>query len=337
MTATLDADPHLAAWPAAPPSRHPGPVHPSRIFRTLVSAALLAAGLVAEPGFALALVGLFVLVVPFERLAPRHRQPLRRAALGTDLAWAVSAPALAVVGGTAAAVIGVLSVAWLPGLALRPLVTALPPTAHLVAAVLLFELAGYWAHRLAHEVPFLWRFHAIHHSTRHLDWVSGLRVHPLDGVLVAPPFAFLLGAGVSPEVSGALAAVQLVVGIFLHANVRWRLRPLQPVVATPEFHHWHHADEPEAHHTNYGGFLPLWDLVFGTYRVPADRRPTRYGVSEPVPDDFVGQLRHPVRGLPGPGVVLRHPVRTACRLVAATRRGLDQSWQAATRPTHRAR
>jgi len=109
----------------------------------------------------------------------------------------------------------------------------------------------------------------VHHSTEQLDWVSGFRNHPFDGAIVAPPFFFLIAAGFDATFTGVLAVVQLVTGLFLHANVRWRWRPLHRIVITPEFHHWHHANETDAHNSNYSVFLPLWDIVFGTYYMPA--------------------------------------------------------------------
>ncbi len=307
----------------------------SRIIRMLAFATLLGVG--ATFGFRDGIVAgviVFVLVVPFEKLFRRHDQRLRRPGLGTDLAHVVARPVLAPVGLVVAVVVGALSFAWLPGLALRPIVGALPGWARVAAGVALFDLAAYWAHRWSHEVPFLWRFHSVHHSAAHLDWVSGFRVHPADGALLAPPFVLLLGAGFTPATVGALAVVQGVVGLFLHANVRWCLRPLQRVVATPEFHHWHHANDPDAWWTNYSGLLPVWDQVFGTYRVPADRRPQVYGTDTPVPVDLVGQLTWPLRGLPRPGWVLRHPVATARRTATAARRGLGQVWHSTTRRRH---
>ncbi len=282
--------------------------------------AIIGVGLLLEPTGWLAIVFLFVLVVPFEKLFPRHRgQKVRRPGLGTDLAFALATPALEVVGATVAVIIGLASLAWLPGLALRPLVAMLPPAAMPIVGIALFDLLIYWVHRWSHEVPLLWRFHAIHHSTERLDWISGLRNHPFDGALLAPAFAFLLAAGFSAEFSGALVAVQIVTGIFLHANVRWRWRPLQRLVITPEFHHWHHANEPEAINTNFSVFLPLWDQLFGTYRVPKDRRPTVYGVDEFVPDGLWAQLRHPFRGMRPLRSYLRHPIRTLGELWAMTR------------------
>jgi hypothetical protein len=143
---------------------------------------------------------------------------------------------------------------------------------------------------------------------------------PLTAPSPPPPFVFLLAAGFSPEVTGALAIVQVVLGLFLHANVRWRLRPLHRLVITPEFHHWHHANEPGAISTNHSVFLPIWDIAFGTYHMPADRRPQRYGVDEEIPAGMAAQLMHPFRGIGNPWRHLRHPLRatqSAARNVAA--------------------
>ncbi|MEL6891686.1 MAG: sterol desaturase family protein [Actinomycetota bacterium] len=238
----------------------------------------------------------FLLVVPFEKMFPRHRgQRIRRPGVGTDVAYALAGPALGVATLAVAVVVGIASLAWLPGLAIRPLVAMLPAAALPFVGIALFDLATYWVHRWSHEVPLLWRFHAIHHSTERLDWVSGFRNHPLDGAILAPPFVFLLAAGFDAVFTGVLAAVQLVTGLFLHANVRWRWRWLHRIVITPEFHHWHHANETDAINTNYSVFLPLWDIVFGTYYMPRTVRPLRYGVAEDVPDGMLAQLRHPFR------------------------------------------
>jgi sterol desaturase/sphingolipid hydroxylase (fatty acid hydroxylase superfamily) len=320
-----------------PPTGSPLPLRaPRRWPARLAALALVAVAAFVRPsGWAIVPV-LFVLVVPFERLFPRHRQPLRRPHLGTDLAYALAAPALGVATVVVGAVVGVASLAWVPGLALRPLVSLCPPVPRAVLGVVLFDLAGYWAHRFLHEVPFLWRFHAVHHSTVHLDWISGLRSHPFDGALVAPPFVLLLAAGFDPRFSGALAVVQAVSGLFLHANVRWRWRALQRVVATPEFHHWHHADEADAHNSNYAAFLPVWDVVFGTWFMPPARRPQRCGISEPMPSRLVHQLRYPLRDLPRVRDVvrrgLRHPVRSVRHLGRSVRRGLGQVWASVRRP-----
>ncbi len=139
---------------------------------------------------------------------------------------------------------------------------------------MIFDVLIYWAHRLSHEVPLLWRFHALHHSIEHMDWISAFRNHPIDGFILGPPVVFLLAAGFPLETTGALAVLQAVIGIFVHANVRWRLKPIQRLI-TPEFHHWHHANDAEAIISNYSGLSAglgsdLGNLVHASRPAPHD-------------------------------------------------------------------
>ncbi len=316
-----------------------GAVPPSRArrwgIRIATGAAIVATlTFTREPIVIIAL--LFVLVVPFEKLFPRHRgQALRRPQLAGDVAHALTAPITQAITLAVAVPLAFASFAWLPGLALRPIVSMIPPVALPFVGIALFDLAIYWTHRWGHEVPFLWRFHSIHHSTEHLDWISGFRNHPLDGAFIAPAFVFLLSAGFSAEFSGALAVVQIVTGLFLHANVRWRWRWLHRIVITPEFHHWHHANERDAHNSNYSVFLPLWDIIFGTYFMPKDRRPQVYGVDEFVPEGLLPQLAHPLRGMGNPVRVVRHPIRAFRSGAGFARHVLADMWRSARRPTRR--
>ncbi len=280
-----------------------------------VALAAIGISYLLEAGAWAAVPVLFVLVVPFEKLFPRHKgQKLRRDGLKTDIGFALVSPLMNVMTAVLLLPVALFSLAWIPGLLLRPVISGLQPLALAVVGVALFDLAIYWAHRWSHEIPLLWKFHAIHHSPKKLDWVSGFRNHPFDGVILAPAIAFLLSAGFSFEFTGALAIIQIVTGLFLHANVRWRLRPLHRIIITPEFHHWHHANEPEAHSSNHSVFLPLWDIIFGTYYMPADKRPQVYGIDEEVPESIVGLVRHPLRGTGNPLVwawrTVRHPILT---------------------------
>ena len=187
----------------------------------------------------------------------------------------------------------------------------------------------------------MWRFHRIHHSTVHLDWVSGFRAHPFDGLMLAPAFVLLLAAGFSPQFSGILLVIQIVTGLFLHANVRWRWKPLHKIVITPEFHHWHHANEHDAHNSNYSVFLPVWDLLFGTYFMPRTRhgqparRPQRYGVDDPIPAGIIAQLWWPLRGMRNPQRMMRHPLVATRELARMVRRGIGQMWSVTRRSMHR--
>ena len=294
-----------------------------------------------DGGIFAAVVALFVIIVPFEKMYPRQKgQRLRRPMLTTDISFALMGPILNIFGIVAIVLIGGLSLFWLPGLALRPLVSQIPGPLLPFVAFVMFDFLGYWAHRWAHEVPFLWRFHAVHHSPEHMDWISGFRIHPFDGVLIAPAAFFLIGAGVDAEVTGVLAVLQIVLGIFFHANVRVRWRRLDKLVANPEFHHWHHANEADSIGHNYAPALPQWDLVFGTYFMPtrqSDRRPSRYGVDEYMPRHLLGLLTYPVRGFRGNVRLLWHPVQAAKRVARGTRNILRDARRSTFRKTHAVR
>ncbi len=298
----------------------------------MFAAAVVAGSLWFDQSPLVLLALLFVLVVPFEKLFPRHDQPLRREHLGLDITYALGQPALTAVALVSGMVVAALSFAWLPGLAFRPVVSALPPVAQMLVGFVVFDLIIYWVHRWSHEVPFLWRFHSIHHSIETMDWVSAFRNHPIDGLIIAPAVAFMLAAGFSLEVTGILTVVQILTGIFLHANVRWRWRPLQRIVITPDFHHWHHANETDAINSNYSVFLPAWDMLFGTWYMPPDRRPQVYGVDEDVPRSMMAQMAYPFTGLRNPMWMVRHPVIGVKTTVSALRRGLGQLLASARRP-----
>jgi len=103
-------------------------------------------------------------------------------------------------------------------------------------------------------------------------------------------------------------------------------------VITPEFHHWHHSNERDAHCTNYSVFLPLWDIAFGTYYMPKEKRPVRYGISEDMPTTMRGQFLFPFRGVRPVGQMLRHPLRGLRDGARRTRSIARDVWRSTTRP-----
>ena len=336
--------PRPGALQTTPPPPKPAGPQPSKLRRNLGVLgrfAFIAAGIALSFQLDNSIFGvvaiLFVLVGPFEKLYPRQKgQKWRRPLVLNDISFALMAPVLNVVGVTAAVVIGGLSLFWLPGLAFRPVVAAMPGWMIPIAAFLMFDFLGYWTHRWAHEVPFLWRFHAVHHSPEHMDWISGFRIHPFDGVLIAPAFFFLIAAGFDTELTGILALFQVVLGLFFHANVRVRWRFLDRLVCNPEFHHWHHANEADAIGHNYSPALPWWDLAFGTFFMPkhkSGRRPQHYGIDEYLPNNLVGQLTHPLRGARQHVSLWRHPIIATKRGYRGVRKLLADVWRASTRPT----
>jgi sterol desaturase/sphingolipid hydroxylase (fatty acid hydroxylase superfamily) len=138
-------------------------------------------------------------------------------------------------------------------------------------------------------VPFLWRFHSVHHSIERMDWVASARLHPIDQAFTqACAIAPLVVLGFGGGAFAGIAVVFTLLALFQHANVRLRFPGLRWVINTPEWHHWHHAVDPEARDKNFG--LPVIDRLFGTAYLPKGRRPSGFGVSDPVPDE--GWWRH---------------------------------------------
>ncbi len=285
--------------PSRLPPPPPAPWRRRRAGVVLACLALAIVGLVSASVYAPAgVLVLFAVLTPIERRWRRHEQPVMRRGLRADIAHALL--------GGVATIVAFVVVLGPPLLLVAPLIPSVPTFENAirtwpgwmqaVGALLVLDLLAYIAHRCAHEVKWLWRFHRVHHSSRRLDWIAGLRNHPLDTVLpiavVIVPFQLL---GFREDMLGAFAVAQGLIGIWFHANVRWRWRRLDGRIANPEFHHWHHSNHPEAWNHNYAAFLPLWDRVFGTYYMPDDRRPLIYGIDDPMPDTWWGQMREPLR------------------------------------------
>jgi sterol desaturase/sphingolipid hydroxylase (fatty acid hydroxylase superfamily) len=161
--------------------------------------------------------------------------------------------------------------------------------------LLLADGLGYWMHRLFHGRA-LWPFHAVHHGSEHLDWLSSVRLHPVNEALmriaqVVPLVLF----GFDPRVLAASVPIFTLYALFLHANVNWRFGALGYVIATPAFHRWHHAADATALDKNFAGLFPLWDLVFGTFYLPT-RSPERFGLADGhMPEGLWEQLRFPFK------------------------------------------
>ncbi len=176
------------------------------------------------------------------------------------------------------------------------------PLSHLPLWVqaLLFLVASdfmlYWLHRLFHGGEF-WKYHAVHHSSEELDWISAARFHPVNLVLgTILVDVILLMAGISPNVMLWVAPFNTFHSAFVHANLNWTLGPFKYVLATPVFHRWHHTPLEEGGDTNFAGTFPIWDILFGTFRFPEDRLPEHYTADEPaMPHEIGGQLAYPFR------------------------------------------
>jgi len=181
---------------------------------------------------------------------------------------------------------------WIVPGTIRSTVASQPWWLQAIEVVILSDGLIYWGHRLQHRVGFLWRFHSVHHSAEHLDWLAANREHPLDTIytvtLVNLPM-FALGFPIS-TLTG-LIAFRGVWAVFIHSNVRLPLGPLKMLLGSPDLHHWHHDRARDA--GNYANLSPLMDLLFGTYRCPG-YEPVCLGLKEPSARTYLGYMFQPL-------------------------------------------
>ena len=178
--------------------------------------------------------------------------------------------------------------------AFRAGVASLPWAVQFLLVVVLSDLAQYWYHRVFHKVPFLWGFHAVHHSAKAMDWLAGSRMHFVEIVLLRSITSLpLFTLGFSPSVMQAYIGFVYIYSSLLHANLKGDFNVIGHWVATPRFHHWHHGLEQEAVDVNFAIHFPWIDKLFGTFYLPEGRWPKDYGVPEQVPQGYWAQMRYP--------------------------------------------
>ena len=229
--------------------------------------------------------------VPFERLLTlRRSQKVLRPNLPTDLAYVFINPLMVsfgltlVLGVLMSAVGSVLTTAIATGVQAQPLVL------QVVEILIIADVGQYLIHRAFHAVPLLWKFHAIHHGPEELDWLAAYHVHPLDHIVtqvVSLLPIFILGF--SDAAVGIFFVVLHWHAILVHANTRFNWGPLNWLLASPQFHHWHHANERHAYNKNFSATFPLIDYFGGTLHMPGKEFPQHYGIEVPPPKRYLEQ------------------------------------------------
>jgi sterol desaturase/sphingolipid hydroxylase (fatty acid hydroxylase superfamily) len=264
-------------------------------------------GLAIDVSRACILLALIVAVfAPLERLFSVRPGKLFEKGWSVNLEWYfVNTLTISFLLGPPAALIAWIVHSLLP-VSVTGAAAGLPLGARMIAAMIVGEIGFYWGHRLSHEIPLLWRFHAVHHSATHVSFLVNTRAHPVDMIFtrlcgLALLYATGLASPVGPNPT-LVPAVVLFVGslwsYFIHANLRFRLGPFEEILTSPAFHHWHHTFEDHKDH-NYAAMLPFIDRLFGTFYLPKSW-PAEYGTATPVPETLVGQLLEPFAPAPAP-------------------------------------
>ena len=238
-----------------------------------------------------------LIFIPLEHILPRRKeQKLLRADLGMDIAYML----LGGLGTKLAATVFITLIVILLGAqvpeAAKSFTGAQPIWLQVIALIVIGDLYYYWAHRLFHTVPALWKFHAVHHSIEHMDWIAAHRTHPLDTAITNSGFVIIAILLDFSAAAVLIFTVQFSIHSLLkHSNVGVGWGSLRWIYVTPTFHHWHHANVKEAYDKNFAAQFPAWDILFGTALMTEKNGPPRYGVDDPVPPTFLGSLLYPFR------------------------------------------
>lgn len=251
------------------------------------------------------IIGFLILAVAFglvERCFPlRREQKLFRRGWLNDVIHFFVNHLLVQIGVVIVAIPIFILLGWVINPELKTVVASQPSWLQFVEGLAIADLTFYFAHRMTHQIPFLWRFHTIHHSIEEMDWLASGRLHPIDQifgkVVVAIPLYIL---GFTKETFGVYLAIGSIQALFIHANVRFRFGWLRWVFATPEFHHWHHSSDRAALNKNFAGQLPILDLLFGSLYMPKHQKPEKYGLSNlnaPMPTNYWQQILYPFQKL----------------------------------------
>ncbi len=188
--------------------------------------------------------------------------------------------------------------AWLPG----PWFSGIaqwPFGVQVLMAIWLFDLVVYWRHRSEHVFGFLWSFHAVHHSTKQVDVLTTLRLHPLEIFYGAVTNAAVLLVGFGVEATGWAYGIYTLWNYYIHTNVKVRFSgPMKYVLVTPFMHQWHHALDREAMGKNVGVVFAWNDWLFGSAYHP-EHWPTQFGIDAPgeeqMPQNYFRQLLYPLQ------------------------------------------
>jgi sterol desaturase/sphingolipid hydroxylase (fatty acid hydroxylase superfamily) len=262
-----------------------------------------------ETRFIRTLVLFFVLVIVFgilEHFWPSiPNQPKLRRGLRVDILYWFFTPLVTQILVMIAIAIVLLPVYVLLGrsLDLNSILAGYGPVAKIplwqqgLIVIVLGDFMGYWTHRLNHTITQLWMFHAIHHSAETVDWLTAVRIHPVNDIfskgIQALPIILLGFSPISVELYTPILSAYIAL---IHANVSWNYGPFRYAIASPAFHRWHHEMDKKAWGKNYAGLFPIYDVIFGTFYLPLNQQPKEFGIyGEKMTENFIDQMLYPFR------------------------------------------
>jgi len=236
------------------------------------------------------------LFVPLERLFPaRAEQTVFRSEWQEDMFYYLVSSMLV-------QILGFLTLApsnfvnsQMPLEGVQGYITALPFLVQVIIIMMATDFVQYWVHRAFHTFPFLWHFHAIHHSTKKMDWLAGARMHFVEIAVLRSLTALpMFTLGFKPEAIQAYLLIVYFYSSFIHANIGWKLGFWERFFVTPRLHHWHHGSDRAAIDINYASHFPIYDWLFGTHHLPEEAWPEAYGVvGDSVPNGYWRQFLYP--------------------------------------------
>jgi sterol desaturase/sphingolipid hydroxylase (fatty acid hydroxylase superfamily) len=262
-----------------------------------------------ETRFVRTLILFFILTIVFgilEHFWPSiPNQPKLRRGLGVDVLYWFFTPLVTQVLVMVAIAIVALPIYILLGrsLDINSILAGYGPVAKIplwqqgLIVIVLGDFIGYWTHRINHTITQLWMFHAVHHSSETVDWLTAVRIHPVNDVfskgIQALPIVLLGFSPIAVELYTPILSSYIAL---IHANVSWNYGPFRYAIASPAFHRWHHEMDKKAWGKNYAGLFPIYDVIFGTFYLPLNRQPKEFGIyGEKMTENFIDQMLYPFR------------------------------------------
>lgn len=237
-----------------------------------------------------------IIFVPIELVWPKNKEQTKfHEEWRTDLVYFVVSHLFIQFFGAISQQPAVLFFGWMGLTGLHTWVQSLPFVLELLLAFFITDFFQYWAHRFFHTHTYLWRFHSVHHSTKNMDWLAGSRTHFIDIFFTrAITFIPLYVLGFSSITFNTYIIFMAIHAVLIHANTRINFGFLKYIIATPQYHHWHHCEDPKYYGKNFATIFPFIDKIFGTYYLPGNTWPEGTGLHEAnYPKGYLKQLVYP--------------------------------------------